>query len=242
MNGNSKEASPTASILDAVTTSSPLALAPIPASGWQDMCGGKKKKRKSGVKKQRVTRKKVRRVKQRVTRKKVKKARKDNCGSSKKKGSRKSKGQRRRRRSKKSGYGGKRKKGKKGKNGKRVYKFSGQKRLQIEYNIMIKRAIFRTQSCAGTNECRVLKYLKKWYNVNMFKVARIVKRTLNTMVTQGLLFRNKKNPVMFRVTLKGARLRSKLENRCRKKRKGKRGKGKSKKRGGKRKAKRRSIC
>ena len=160
-------------------------------------------------------------------------------------------GKRRRRRGDKRRKGGKRRKngksrksGKSLKGGKRKYKFSGKKKLEIEYSVMIKRAIFRTQTCAGTNKPRVIKYLKKWYNINMFKVGRIVNRVLLTMVRQGLLFRNKKNPVMFRVTLKGARLRSKLEKRCRRSRRKRKGGKRGKQSRGERglKGKNRRIC
>ena len=109
---------------------------------------------------------------------------------------------------------------------------------QLEYCIMIKRAIYRTQKNTGTTREKIIKYIKKRFKVNKKSVNCCVRKYLPGMIKRGFVYRSKTNPLLLKVTLKGKNMRSLLLKRYRKKKASRRRRRTVKRR----KAKRRQVC
>ena len=105
-----------------------------------------------------------------------------------------------------------------GKKGKSVKK----RRPAVEYTVMVKRAIFRTQSDGGTTVERIIKHIVKRYEVNDKKCKDSVVRVIKMMLRNGYIYRNRKNPLKLKVTLKGRYLRSMMKKKGKRGRRGRR--------------------
>lgn len=91
------------------------------------------------------------------------------------------------------------------------------KTKELEYCIMIKRAIYRTQNVHGTTTDKVIQYIKKRFSTNEKVVSCCVRKYVPKMIKYGFIYRNKTNPLQLKVTLKGKNMRSLLLKRYKKK-------------------------